>query len=84
DVPEAAPAAKRPASPPSSSSKAGGTSVPAGAAEGAGATSARHTAWTFGELPELMEIGRMVGFPAVVDKGTHVEIEVFDEPEVAA
>ncbi|UZD56277.1 ATP-dependent RNA helicase HrpA [Caldimonas aquatica] len=94
DVPEAAPAAKRPASPPSSSSKAGGTSVPAGAAEAAGAavarapaagaTSARHTAWTFGELPELMEIGRMVGFPAVVDKGTHVEIEVFDEPEVAA
>ncbi|MBN4688426.1 DUF3418 domain-containing protein, partial [Escherichia coli] len=91
DAPEAAPAAKRSASPPSSSSKAGGASVPAGVAEvgvasapAAGATSARHTAWTFGELPELMEIGRMVGFPAVVDKGTHVEIEVFDEPEVAA
>jgi ATP-dependent helicase HrpA len=47
-----------------------------------------HTAWTFGELPELMEIRKgaqtLVGFPALVDKGTHVEIEVFDEPEVAA
>ena len=46
------------------------------------------TAWTFGELPELMEVRRgsqsMVGFPALVDRGTHVEIEVFDEPEVAA
>jgi ATP-dependent helicase HrpA len=46
------------------------------------------TAWTFGELPELMEVSKggqsMVGFPALVDKTTHVEIEVFDEPEVAA
>ncbi len=49
---------------------------------------ARYTAWTFGELPELMEIRRgaqaLVGFPALLDRGTHVEIEVFDEPEVAA
>jgi ATP-dependent helicase HrpA len=48
----------------------------------------RHTAWTFGELPELMEIRQggqtLIGFPALVDKVTHVEIEVFDEPEVAA
>ncbi|MFO1340573.1 MAG: ATP-dependent RNA helicase HrpA [Burkholderiaceae bacterium] len=54
----------------------------------ADAPPARHTAWTFGELPELMEIGRkgqtLIGFPALIDKGTHVEIEVFDEPEVAA
>ncbi len=46
------------------------------------------TDWTFGELPELMEISRgghtLIGFPALVDKGTHVEIEVFDEPDVAA
>ena len=46
------------------------------------------TDWTFGELPELMEIQRgghtLVGFPALVDKGTHAEIEVFDEPDVAA
>jgi ATP-dependent helicase HrpA len=26
----------------------------------------------------------LIGFPALIDKGTHVEIEVFDEPEVAA
>jgi ATP-dependent helicase HrpA len=48
----------------------------------------RHTAWTFGELPELMEIRKggqtLIGFPALMDKGAHVEIEVFDEPEVAA
>jgi len=46
------------------------------------------TDWTFGELPELMEIQRgghtLIGFPALVDKGTHAEIEVFDEPDVAA
>jgi len=40
--------------------------------------------WTFGELPELMEVRTMVGFPALIDKATHVEIEVFDEPDVAA
>ncbi len=48
----------------------------------------RHTAWTFGELPELMEIRRggttLVGFPALVDQGDAVTLEVFDEPEVAA
>jgi len=48
----------------------------------------RYTAWTFGELPELLEIQRgaqtLVGFPALIDKTTHVEIEVFDEPDVAA
>jgi len=47
-----------------------------------------YTAWTFGELPELMEIRKagqtLVGFPALIDRGTHVEIEVFDEPEAAA
>ncbi len=51
-------------------------------------TSTRYTAWTFGELPELMEIRRgaqtLVGFPALIDKGSAVEIEVFDEPDVAA
>jgi ATP-dependent helicase HrpA len=47
-----------------------------------------YTAWTFGELPELMEVRRgpqvLVGFPALIDKTTHVELEVFDEPDVAA
>ncbi|RZJ47861.1 MAG: DUF3418 domain-containing protein, partial [Acidovorax sp.] len=48
----------------------------------------RYTAWTFGELPELMEIKKsgqtLVGFPALIDGGDAVTIEVFDEPEVAA
>jgi len=48
----------------------------------------RHTTWTFGELPELMEIRKagqtLIGFPALVDGGDAVTIEVFDEPEVAA
>ncbi len=48
----------------------------------------KYTAWTFGELPELMEVRRgaqvMVGFPALIDCQMHVEIEVFDEPDMAA
>ncbi len=48
----------------------------------------RYTAWTFGELPELMEIRKggtsLIGFPALIDQGDAVAIEVFDEPEVAA
>ncbi|RZL39428.1 MAG: ATP-dependent RNA helicase HrpA [Rubrivivax sp.] len=47
-----------------------------------------YTDWTFGELPELLEVKKggqtLIGFPALIDKGAHVEIEVFDEPEVAA
>lgn len=46
------------------------------------------TDWSFGELPELMQVDKggqsLVGFPALVDQGAHVQIEVFDEPEVAA
>ena len=48
----------------------------------------RYTTWSFGELPELMQLSKgaqtLIGFPALIDKGAHVEIEVFDEPEVAA
>lgn len=48
----------------------------------------RYTTWTFGELPELMEIRKagqtLIGFPALIDGGDAVSIEVFDEPEVAA
>jgi ATP-dependent helicase HrpA len=47
----------------------------------------RHTAWTFGELPELLEIRKggqtLIGFPALIDAGDAVTIEVFDEPETA-
>jgi ATP-dependent helicase HrpA len=52
------------------------------------AEQAQFTDWTFPELPELMEIRKgnqtLIGFPALIDKGTHVLIEVFDEPDVAA
>ncbi len=48
----------------------------------------RFTVWSFGELPELMEVRRgnqvLVGYPALLDRGDAVEIEVFDEPELAA
>ena len=48
----------------------------------------RHTAWTFGELPELLEIRKggqtLIGFPALIDAGDAVTVEVFDEPEMAA
>jgi len=48
----------------------------------------KYTAWTFGELPELMEIRKggtsLIGFPALIDQGDAVTIEVFDEPDVAA
>jgi ATP-dependent helicase HrpA len=47
----------------------------------------RYAAWTFGTLPELLEIERkgqsLIGFPALVDAGDAVTIEVFDEPELA-
>ena len=46
------------------------------------------TGWSFGELPELLEIVQgkltLIGFPALVDKGTHCDLEVFDDPTVAA
>lgn len=48
----------------------------------------KHTAWTFGELPELLEIQKsgqtLIGYPALLDAGDAVTIEVFDEPDVAA
>jgi ATP-dependent helicase HrpA len=53
---------------------------------------ARYTDWSFGELPELLEIRRklgkdvqtLIGFPALIDQTDSVSIEVFDEPSVAA
>ncbi|MEX8516971.1 MAG: ATP-dependent RNA helicase HrpA [Leptothrix sp. (in: b-proteobacteria)] len=59
-----------------------------GEGRGEGPTPPTYTAWTFGELPELMEIRKagqtLIGFPALIDRGAHVEIEVFDEPDIAA
>ncbi|MEQ1808107.1 MAG: DUF3418 domain-containing protein, partial [Burkholderiaceae bacterium] len=52
------------------------------------AAAARYVDWSFGALPELLEVRRaeqvLIGFPALIDKATHVEIEVFDEPDAAA
>ncbi|WP_240786989.1 ATP-dependent RNA helicase HrpA [Ramlibacter rhizophilus] len=74
----ASPDAPRAKGPPPSLPPAGGGATP----------EARYTAWTFGELPELMEVRKggtsLIGFPALVDQGDAVAIEVFDEPEVAA
>ncbi|MFU0842752.1 MAG: ATP-dependent RNA helicase HrpA [Burkholderia sp.] len=46
------------------------------------------TDWTFGELPEIMEISRkgqtMIGYPALVDCGDSCAIEVYDDPQEAA
>ncbi|MFY2946684.1 ATP-dependent RNA helicase HrpA [Achromobacter xylosoxidans] len=45
------------------------------------------TAWTFGPLPEIMEIKRrgqsVIGYPALVDRGAHCDLDVFDDPDEA-
>ena len=61
---------------------------PQGKTSPAAVTEQRHTAWTFGALPELLEVRKgglsLIGFPALVDQGDAVTLEVFDEPELAA
>ncbi|WP_341314992.1 ATP-dependent RNA helicase HrpA [Paraburkholderia sp. IMGN_8] len=46
------------------------------------------TTWNFGKLPDLLEIRRggqtLFGYPALVDRGTHCDVEVFDSPDEAA
>ncbi|NHL66816.1 ATP-dependent RNA helicase HrpA [Burkholderia ambifaria] len=71
--------------------KAGKGAAPhTGAAAEAGATALYEnlTTWNFGKLPELLEIRRrgqtLYGYPALVDRGTHCDVEVFDSPEEAA
>jgi len=58
-----------------------------GPVSGPAAEDPLYTSWDFAELPELMEIRRkgqvLVGFPALVDQGSGVRIEVFDEPDQA-
>ncbi len=62
--------------------------TPQGKTSPSAVTEQRHTAWTFGELPELLEIRKggqtLIGFPALIDQLDAVTIEVFDEPEVSA
>jgi ATP-dependent helicase HrpA len=49
--------------------------------------SEKYTGWTMGDLPELLEIERggqtLVGYPALVDDGEAVTLQVFDSPERA-
>ncbi len=48
----------------------------------------RYTGWTMGDLAEMMEMERggqtLVGYPALVDAGDGVTLQVFDTPERAA
>ncbi|RQO36006.1 ATP-dependent RNA helicase HrpA [Herminiimonas sp. KBW02] len=69
----------------------GKSAVPVANSKAAPAAVATHqnlTGWSFGELPELLEIQRgkqtLIGFPALVDKGAHCDLEVFDDPDEAA
>ncbi|MER1966974.1 ATP-dependent RNA helicase HrpA [Castellaniella sp. GW247-6E4] len=45
------------------------------------------TAWTFGPLPELLEIHRkgqsFIGYPALRDRGESCDLDVFDDPREA-
>ena len=51
------------------------------------AEAAGFTTWSFGALPELLEVktggGATVGFPGLVDAGDAVQLRVFDTPEKA-
>jgi ATP-dependent helicase HrpA len=46
------------------------------------------TTWSFDALPELLEIQQgkqtLIGFPGLVDRITHCDLEVFDDPNEAA
>jgi len=89
-------AAAAPAQAPAAAAKQAGKAAPApssGAAQAkpsgpVHAADKLWTDWSFGALPELMEIKKgnqtLIGFPALIDHGSGVGIEVFDEPEVAA
>ncbi|MDS1142071.1 ATP-dependent RNA helicase HrpA [Pusillimonas sp. SM2304] len=45
------------------------------------------TGWTFGHLPEILEIQRkgqsFIGYPALIDRQTHCDLDVFDDPAEA-
>ena len=52
-----------------------------------GLSGEKHTGWTIGDLSELMELERggrtLIGYPALVDGGDGVTLQVFDSPEKA-
>ncbi len=53
----------------------------------AGTPANETTSWTFGALEEVMEISRgsetLIGYPAIVDSGAAVRLEVMDSPQRA-
>ncbi|MBL8443091.1 MAG: ATP-dependent RNA helicase HrpA, partial [Zoogloeaceae bacterium] len=69
------------------SSTAPVSAVPLPNGQGSGGALAGFTGWTFGALPELLELrvaGRdVVGFPALHDDGDSVSLRPFDTPEEA-
>ncbi len=84
----AAASVSAPAAAPQARRTGNAAGAPAKAAAELPSAAQRHVAWTFGELPELLEIRQkgqvLVGFPALIDGGDAVTMEVFDEPDVAA
>jgi len=80
--------APEPAASPGKTPPTGKPGATAAAEKPAVKVAERYTGWSFGELPELMEIRKgsqtLIGFPALIDLGDAVTIEVFDEPDVAA
>ncbi len=80
--------------PPTSNNKLSDTSPQAQLKEEGGSKAASNVSqtdnikdWSFGELPEMLEIKRgkqtLYGYPALVDKQTHCDLEVFDDPDLA-
>jgi ATP-dependent helicase HrpA len=47
----------------------------------------RYTGWTVGDLPEVLELERrgrtLIGYPALVDEGDAVSLQVFESPDKA-
>jgi ATP-dependent helicase HrpA len=41
------------------------------------------TNWDFGDLEDIVEVGSLIGYPALADHQTFVNVELFDEPEQA-
>jgi len=81
---QAAPAARRARSPAQPAAR-GSPAGPAG--EPPVRAGERFTDWSFGPLPELIELrsGRdtLIGYPALVDTGDAVELQAFDDPSAA-
>ncbi len=72
--------------------KLGGGAVPVGGAARPDTKSATspgrvlhegRTQWDFGALEEIVEVGALIGYPALVDTGSAVNVELFDEPGAA-